>query len=352
MSAPPLALATWGWILLSVAALAAVWALFVAALYVGGRGPAARALARLIPDLLVLFKRLLGDARVPRRAKVVLALCLGYLALPIDLVPDFIPVAGVFDDAVIVAFVLRYALGSTGPALISELWPGPPQSLAVVLRFAGDPGRAAANLVWIMLAGVALPLIAFVVLAEHVWEREVIDWDSPLLRYLDTHQGASLTQVMKIVTTLGGSSVVVLLILAALLLPLLARLRREALFLFLVPAGAGALNVLLKGVFQRPRPDLFPHLVAVDSSSFPSGHTMSAAALAAALIVLAWRTPWRWPVVAAGTIYAVGVGLSRVYLGVHFPSDVIAGWALVIAWTTVIWLAVFWWPEASGACEP
>lgn len=85
----------------------------------------------------MLFRRLLGDRRVPRRRKLVLAALIPYLALPFDLVPDFIPVVGYLDDAVIVAFVLRHVLRGSGAELIEEHWPGPQSSLELVLRLAG-----------------------------------------------------------------------------------------------------------------------------------------------------------------------------------------------------------------------
>ena len=114
----------------------AVYALFVVALVLVGRRSQARALAGFIPDCVVLLRRLLADPRLPRRRKAVLVLLVGYLIVPIDLVPDFIPVAGQLDDVLIAAAALRYALRGGGPELISEHWPGPPESLAVVLRIA------------------------------------------------------------------------------------------------------------------------------------------------------------------------------------------------------------------------
>jgi uncharacterized membrane protein YkvA (DUF1232 family) len=90
-------------------------------------------LARFIPDCVVLFKRLLGDERVPRRAKVALVLLIPYLAMPFDLVPDFIPVAGQLDDAILVALVLAYVVRRAGRGVVEELWPGSEGGLRIVL---------------------------------------------------------------------------------------------------------------------------------------------------------------------------------------------------------------------------
>jgi uncharacterized membrane protein YkvA (DUF1232 family) len=127
---------TTGWVLMSVAVVAAVYLAAVIALVVLGRREDAKALARFIPDCIVLVKRLLADERVPRRRKVLLVALVGYLALPFDLVPDFIPVAGQLDDAIIVALVLRRVLRSGNRELLAEHWPGPERSLAVVSRIA------------------------------------------------------------------------------------------------------------------------------------------------------------------------------------------------------------------------
>ena len=126
----------WQWLLIVLAVFVVFWTAFVAFLFATGRRDEARALARFIPDCIVLVHRLLHDARVPRRRKLLLLALVGYLALPFDLVPDFIPVAGQLDDAIIVALVLRHFLRAGGEPLIRELWPGPEQSLALILRLA------------------------------------------------------------------------------------------------------------------------------------------------------------------------------------------------------------------------
>jgi uncharacterized membrane protein YkvA (DUF1232 family) len=124
-------------LLVVAAAMLAAYALIVLALLVAGRREAARALAGFVPDCTVLLKRLLADRRVPRRYRALLLALAGYVASPIDLVPDFIPVAGQLDDAVIVGLALRVVLRASGPELLEEHWPGPASSLALVLRLAG-----------------------------------------------------------------------------------------------------------------------------------------------------------------------------------------------------------------------
>jgi uncharacterized membrane protein YkvA (DUF1232 family) len=126
----------WTWSLAGIASLLLVYAALVMALVIGGQRTTARALAGFIPDCIVLCSRLLRDPRAPRRKKLLLVALIGYLALPFDLVPDFIPVAGQLDDVVIVALVLRSLLRGGGEPLVREHWPGPQSSLALVLRLA------------------------------------------------------------------------------------------------------------------------------------------------------------------------------------------------------------------------
>jgi len=128
---------TWrSWVLVALALSLAVYALFVAFLVLAGRRDDARAFATLIADCIVLVGRLVRDPRVPRRRKALLFALAGYLMLPFDLVPDFIPVAGQLDDAVVVALVLRSLIRGGGEPLVRELWPGPERTLALILRLA------------------------------------------------------------------------------------------------------------------------------------------------------------------------------------------------------------------------
>jgi uncharacterized membrane protein YkvA (DUF1232 family) len=125
------------WLLLMVIVVGVVYAALIAALVIGSRQWDLRVIAKLVPHCAVLFKRLLGDPRVPTRWKFASGFALFYLAFPFDLVPDFIPVLGQLDDAIIVALVLRGLLRSAGPRLMREHWPGPTALLVPLERFAG-----------------------------------------------------------------------------------------------------------------------------------------------------------------------------------------------------------------------
>jgi uncharacterized membrane protein YkvA (DUF1232 family) len=128
----------WPWLLLG--AIVALYLAFVVALLILGRRTDARAVAGFIPDCVRLIKRLATAPETSRAQRFALLALVGYLALPIDLIPDFIPVAGVLDDAILVALALRWLIRGRGEAAIREAWPGPESSLRVILGLAGRQG--------------------------------------------------------------------------------------------------------------------------------------------------------------------------------------------------------------------
>jgi uncharacterized membrane protein YkvA (DUF1232 family) len=131
------------WLSITLAAaggLLLLWLLALAALaLVRPRGNLLTEAVRLLPDLLRLIPRLARDPALPRGVRIRLWLLLGYLAMPIDLVPDFIPVLGYADDAIVVAAVLRSVVRHAGADALTRHWPGTPDGLAAVRRFAGLP---------------------------------------------------------------------------------------------------------------------------------------------------------------------------------------------------------------------
>jgi len=126
----------WQLALVLLGATLVVYVVFIALLFASGRRSDAGALAGFIPDCLVLFRRLIAEPRVSRWRKALLGGLLAYLAMPFDLVPDFIPVAGQLDDLLLVAVVLRIVLRGGGAELVREHWPGPASSLRLMMKLA------------------------------------------------------------------------------------------------------------------------------------------------------------------------------------------------------------------------
>lgn len=127
-------------LLIALIAAAGAWVALIAILALMGRRTAARELATLVPTLARFFADLLRDPRVPRRAKILLGIGALWIASPIDLIPEFIPILGPLDDAVVAALVLRYVLRRTDQRVLVEHWHGGETTLRVLLHVAGRPG--------------------------------------------------------------------------------------------------------------------------------------------------------------------------------------------------------------------
>ena len=189
-----------------------------------------------------------------------------------------------------------------------------------------------------LLGGVIVPLALFFMLAEDIGEAQMTAFDESVLRAVAQVHSDAATAVMRALTFFGGflGATPLALALAGILVAL--RRRRDALFVIAVVGGAGILQYVAKLAFARPRPSVFPALVDVSTSSYPSGHAVTSASLGLALMVVCWNTRWRWPAIVAGAAFALGVTFTRLYLGVHYPSDLLAGWCLAVAWATAVWL--------------
>lgn len=121
-------------LLIGLVSLVVIWLLAILALVVLGRRSAARELATLIPNMLVLFRGLLGDPRVPRSSKWWIWFAIVWFVSPIDLIPEFIPVVGPLDDAIVAALVLRHVLKRTDRQVLSDHWRGDPATLDIITR--------------------------------------------------------------------------------------------------------------------------------------------------------------------------------------------------------------------------
>lgn len=184
----------------------------------------------------------------------------------------------------------------------------------------------------LLFAGVLVPLWAFGEIAEDVVDREKFFFDELLLRFIHRHASLPLDRIMLFFSLAGNRFGVIPVGVIGFIYLLSIRRWGDALFWGIALGGAGLLNLIAKPYFGRIRPELWLSLAPETTFSFPSGHAMGSMALAAVFFVLAWPTPWRWFAITIGSLFVLLVGLSRVYLGVHYPSDILAGWAASLSW--------------------
>lgn len=212
------------------------------------------------------------------------------------------------------------------------------------------------------LGCVAAALFGFAELSDAVLEGETRRFDEYVLQLLrsdqDLHDPVGplwLEEMMRDFTALGGIGVLTALALSVLGFLLLIQRRDLALLIAVSVGGGTLLSTVFKWFFGRPRPDLVPHLSHVTSLSFPSGHSMLAAVVYLTIGVLLARAyadvRVKLYLLTLAVLITIVVGLSRVYLGVHWPTDVMAGWAVGSAWALLCWLVMLWL-QGRGRIEP
>ncbi len=207
--------------------------------------------------------------------------------------------------------------------------------------------------VLIAMALIVLAVWAFGELAGEVVEGDTSAFDKAVLLSMRTPGALSdpigpgwFEEMMRDFTAFGGVAMLVLLTLGIVIYLLLRRQRFLASFIFITIGGGNLLGILLKGLFERPRPDLVPHGSIVSLSSFPSGHAMLSAitylTLGALLAHIQPESLLKRYIMGIAILITVLVGVSRVYLGVHWPTDVLAGWAVGASWALLSLLILDW----------
>jgi undecaprenyl-diphosphatase len=202
----------------------------------------------------------------------------------------------------------------------------------------------------------------FLELADEVTEGDTRSFDAAVLMALRSSADPSdplgpgwVEELGRDVTALGSVGVLTAITLAAAGFLLLQGNRRSMWLVLVSVCGGLAFSTLFKRGFDRPRPDLVPHETLVYTASFPSGHSMMAAVtyltLAALLARVQPTRALKIYLIGLAVLLTVAVGVSRIYLGVHWPTDVLAGWTAGAAWALACWL-VAWWFEGRGAVEP
>lgn len=199
----------------------------------------------------------------------------------------------------------------------------------------------------------ALFLYAFGQIADEVLEGETSEFDRIVLLAFRNVADVSdpvgprwFEEMMRDFTALGGVGVLTLITLAITGFLFMTQKRHSAWMVLASVVGGVMLSNLLKWGFARPRPDLVPHGAIVYTQSFPSGHAMLSAVVYLTLGALLARTQARVRVkiylLAIAALLTAIVGISRLYLGVHWPTDVLAGWTIGAAWALICWLAMLW----------
>ena len=190
-------------------------------------------------------------------------------------------------------------------------------------------------------AGLLLPLWGFGEIADEVREAEAFPFDAPILQFAQGIAHHGFDRAFLLFSKLGYQWGVVPFDVLLVLALAVSRKLREGLFAGIAIIGSALLNLGAKQLFARERPTLWESVAPESTFSFPSGHAMGSITLAMVLVLLAWHTRWRWWVAVPMAAFVAMVGLSRVYLGVHYPSDILAGWAFSIGWTVGAYLLVF-----------
>jgi membrane-associated phospholipid phosphatase len=188
--------------------------------------------------------------------------------------------------------------------------------------------------------GLLLPLYLFGVFADAVHDGRPFAFDIPFLELARAYASPRLDEWMLFASDLGYQYFVVPADVALVVLLLHGKHVRKAIFVATCVVGSLGMNYVAKWFFARERPSLWESIAPEHSYSFPSGHAMGAATLAAVLVLLTWNSRWRWPVLLLATGFAAWVAASRVYLGVHYPSDILAGMIAAVAWCTLSYLII------------
>jgi undecaprenyl-diphosphatase len=195
---------------------------------------------------------------------------------------------------------------------------------------------------------ILVPLTAFAGLADELREGQGFFFDAPIQLFLHKLATPGIDWFFVSISKLGYQYGVIPVDVAIAAWLVWKRRYRDALFFALAVVGSLLVNLGAKNHFTRLRPDLWAPISPEMSFSFPSGHAMGSMTLGAAVALLAWPTRARWWVFGAAALFVLLVGMSRVYLGVHYPSDILAGWTAASAWV----LAMHWLVAARAPPPP
>ncbi len=196
------------------------------------------------------------------------------------------------------------------------------------------------QLLLLFLLGACLPLVVFIILAVQIWQiNGGLSWDLSLMAAIHAMAKPQLDQFAAVWTNFGtwwGVFPATVIVSAGLLY---IKRWRWLIYWLITLLGCALINRTAKLWLHRVRPSLWDH-VPVAEFSFPSGHAMASMGFVMALVILTWKCPWRIWVWLLGSLFVLSIAWTRLYLGVHYPSDIVAGWMISMAWAVAACLLV------------
>ncbi|MEH2160789.1 MAG: phosphatase PAP2 family protein [Nostoc sp.] len=193
----------------------------------------------------------------------------------------------------------------------------------------------------LLLIGVYLPLQVFEILTVKIWENQAgLPWDVPILLAVHSTANPQLDVLAVTLAKIGLPWTAIPILGAIAIILLLQKRWRSLAYLLTASVGSILISRTAKELMHRVRPELWQSIAPESSFAFPSAHAMTSITLVAILLFLTWASSWRWLVLTLGSLYIIAIAWCRLYLGVHFPSDILAGWMVALGWTIGVSLII------------
>ncbi len=191
------------------------------------------------------------------------------------------------------------------------------------------------GLLVVRFAGLVISFCAFGWLTRSIQAKKEFGWDAAVLNFLHHAANPWLNRIAVPISRSGQIDVAVVLTVLCVVVSKRERRLRDAFFATFAMVGVVVGNLLARTVVQRARLAPWETSAPTFDYGFPSSQAADTLAIVLVLTILTWTTRWRWFIIASGAFYVIVIGVSRVYLGLHYPSDIVGGWALSLGWVTV-----------------
>jgi membrane-associated phospholipid phosphatase len=222
---------------------------------------------------------------------------------------------------------MLYQLRRNEPTMAASEIPKPKQSFGrQVLRF----------------MPLLLPAIIFLALVIATWGKRMAPGDIAILDMIHSFAAPMFDPIAVKISEVSDVDPVVIGSFIAIAILWFTRQRYRSIFLALCIVGTAAIGFISKFIFNRARPDLWPGLIHETLNSFPSGHAITSSTIVLCLVIFCWNNRFRIPAMFIGVFYVLSVAISRLYVGVHYPSDILAGWCISCVMVTTL-LYLFNW---------